>query len=39
VATGRVTDAGHIKGWEPDKEGHPGPPGWGVGREANNLTI
>jgi hypothetical protein len=29
VATGRVTHAGLVKGWEPDEERYPGPPGWG----------
>jgi hypothetical protein len=38
AATGRVTHAGQVKGQEADEEGYPGPPGWGVGREANNLT-
>jgi len=31
VATGRVTQAGQVKGDGPDKKGHPGPPGWGLG--------
>ena len=29
VATGRVTQAGQVKGDDPDKKGHLGPPGWG----------
>jgi hypothetical protein len=29
VATGRVTHAGQVK--EPDEEGYPGSPGWGLG--------
>ena len=31
IATGRVTQAGKVKGDDPDKKGHPGPPGWGLG--------
>jgi hypothetical protein len=31
IATGRVTQAGQVKGDDPDKKGHPGPPGWGLG--------
>jgi hypothetical protein len=31
VATGRVSHAGEVKGDDPDKEGYPGPPGWGLG--------
>jgi hypothetical protein len=38
VAIGSVIHAGQVKGSEPDEEGYPGPPGLGVGREANNLT-
>ena len=38
LATGRATLAGQAKGDDPDKRGYPGPPGLGVGREANNLT-
>jgi hypothetical protein len=30
VATGRVTLDGQVKGYEPDEEGYPGPPGWGL---------
>jgi hypothetical protein len=29
-ATGRVSHARQVKGDEPDKKGHPGPPGWGL---------
>jgi hypothetical protein len=38
VATGRTTQAGQIKLKEPGEKGYTGPPGWGVGREANNLS-
>jgi len=38
-ATGRATVAGQVEGDGPDKRRYPGPPGWGVGREANNLTL
>jgi hypothetical protein len=31
VATGRVTHAGQVKGDDPDKQGYPGPPVWGLG--------
>lgn len=31
LATGRVSYAGHVKSEVPDKETHPGPPGWGLG--------
>ena len=31
VATGRVSQAKHVKGDDPDKKGCPGPPGWGLG--------
>jgi hypothetical protein len=31
VATGRSTLAGQVKGKEPDEEGYPCPPGWGLG--------
>jgi hypothetical protein len=31
VATGRATHAEQVKGYEPDEEGYPGPPGWGLG--------
>ena len=27
----RGTHAGQVKGDDPDKKGHPGPPGWGLG--------
>ena len=36
-ATGRASHARQVKGDDPDKKGYPGPPGWGVGREVNNL--
>jgi len=26
-----VTQAGQVKGDDPDKKGHPGPSGWGLG--------
>jgi hypothetical protein len=31
LATGRDTHVGQVKGDDPDKKGHPGPPGWGLG--------
>jgi len=31
VATGRVSQARHVKGDDPDKKGCPGTPGWGLG--------
>jgi hypothetical protein len=31
IATGRGTHAGQVKGDDPDENGHPGPPGWGLG--------
>jgi hypothetical protein len=31
VATGRGSHTGKVKGDDPDKKGHPGPPGWGLG--------
>jgi hypothetical protein len=31
IATGRVTQAGQVKGQKPDEERHPCPPGWGLG--------
>jgi hypothetical protein len=30
-ATGRVSHARQVKGDNPDKNGYPGPPGWGYG--------
>jgi hypothetical protein len=30
-ATGRAFHARQVKGDDPDKKGHPGPPGWGFG--------
>jgi len=30
-ATGRASHARQVKGDDPDKKGHPGPPGWGFG--------
>jgi hypothetical protein len=32
VATGRASHAGQVNSEVPDKEKHPGPPDWGVGR-------
>ena len=29
-ATGKVSHARQVKGDDPDKEGYPGPPGWGL---------
>jgi hypothetical protein len=31
LTTSRATHAGKVKGYSPDYEGHPGPPGWGMG--------
>jgi hypothetical protein len=31
LATGSVSHAGQVKGDDPDKKGHPRPPGWGLG--------
>jgi len=33
--TGRAIHARQVKGDDPDEKGYPGPPGWGVGREAD----
>jgi len=30
-ATGRASHARQVKGDDPDKKGHPGSPGWGLG--------
>jgi hypothetical protein len=30
IATGRVSQAGQVKGDDPDKERYPGPQGWGL---------
>jgi hypothetical protein len=30
-ATARASHARQVKGDDPDKKGHPGPPGWGFG--------
>jgi hypothetical protein len=38
AATGKASHAGQVKDDDPDKKGYPGPPGWGLGHEANNLT-
>jgi len=38
IATDRASGVGQVKGDDPDRKGCPGPPGWGLGREANNLT-
>jgi len=35
VATCRASHAGEVESGDPDKKGYPGPPGWGLGREAN----
>jgi len=31
IATGRASHARQVKGYDPDKNGYPGPPGWGLG--------
>ena len=38
VATCRASHAGEVESDDPDKKGYPGPPGWGLGLEANNFT-
>ena len=38
AANGRVTQAGQVKSDGSDKKGHPGPPGWGVGRGGYDPT-
>ena len=38
VATGRATDAGQVKGEDPDKERYTGPPVWGLGRWASTSS-
>ena len=38
IATGRASDVGQVKGDDPDRKRCPGPPGWGLRREANNLN-
>jgi hypothetical protein len=36
VATGRASQAGQVKGDDPDKKGYPVPPGWGLGVRLTN---
>jgi hypothetical protein len=31
IKSSDVTQAGQVKGDDPDKKGHPAPPGWGLG--------
>jgi hypothetical protein len=31
IGSSCVTKAGQVKGDDPDKKEHPGPPGWGLG--------
>jgi len=31
VATGKASHAREVKGYDLDKKGYPGPPGWGLG--------
>ena len=38
VDTGRASHVRQVKGDGSDKRGYPGPPGWGLGREANHPT-
>jgi hypothetical protein len=38
VDTDRTSNARQAKGNASDKMEYPGPPGWGLGREANHLT-
>jgi hypothetical protein len=37
IATGRVSLAGQVTGDDPDVNWYPGPPGRGLGHEADNL--
>jgi hypothetical protein len=37
VAIGRVSRAGQVTGDDPDENWYPGPPGRGLGHEADNL--
>jgi hypothetical protein len=39
IAAGRGSHAERVKGGDPDRKGYPGPPGWGVGRGADNPTL
>jgi len=39
IATGMVFHLWQVKGDDPDKKGYPHPSGWGLGHEANNLTL
>jgi hypothetical protein len=38
VATGGISHAGQIKRDAPDKKGHTGPPGWGLGVRLTSWT-
>jgi hypothetical protein len=35
--TSGASHAGRVEGDRPDQKTHPGPPGWGLGHEADNL--
>jgi len=37
-ATGRASHARQVKGDDPDKKGHPGPAGWGLGAGPETLS-
>jgi hypothetical protein len=37
-AIGRASHARQVKGDDPEKNGYPGPPGWGLGHGGNCLT-
>jgi hypothetical protein len=36
--TSRAFHAGRVKGDRPDQKRYPGPPGWGLGHETDNIT-
>jgi hypothetical protein len=38
IATGRVTKAGQVKSDDPEKKGHPGSSGWGLGVRVTTPT-
>jgi hypothetical protein len=39
TATGRGTHAGQVKGDDPDENGYPDPPGWGLDRQPQPATF
>jgi hypothetical protein len=38
IVTGRASHTRQVKCDDPNQEGYPVPPGWGLGHEAKNLT-